>query len=103
MIVCPFQVELLKDLFSWIYEDKFSKRKATEYLSKAGWNTISICLKYFTEREPQNDRLPEVIIPNQESPFDEKLLYVLVKLDNHFESGIFLNNRTILETSYLES
>ena len=83
MIVCPFQVESLKDHFSWIYEDKFSKRMATEYLSKDGWNTISIRLKYFTEQEPENDCLPEVIIPNQETPFDEKLIYGLVKLNSY--------------------
>ena len=64
---------------------------ASVYLLKAGWNAISICLKYFSEIEPENSRVPEQNIPNQESPFAEKLIYVLMKLDENFRSGIFRN------------
>ena len=63
----------------------------SEYLLRAGWSAISICLKYFLENEPENSRLPEKNIPNQESTFVEKLIYVLRKLDENFRSGVFRN------------
>ena len=81
--VLAFQDDILEDLFSWIYQEKFGNDLASVYLERVASSDISMYLDYFKSKNlVQTD-------VNHNSPFGDQLIEVLWCVDRYFQSNVF--------------
>ena len=70
-------------------QEKFDDALGSQYLLNNGLKTLTKCLEYFTKNNQETSSTPEVRIPTKDSTFSEILVFVLLKIDTHFNANVF--------------
>ena len=76
-------------LFSWICQAKFNNRAATDYLTDRAMALVDRVFAYFRDGDGgQDSLLGQMSVPGHSASLGQKLIYVLLKVDQHFNSNI---------------
>ena len=75
------------ELYSYIMQDKFGG-PAKDYIQKTARNLIAKIVKFFTSKEL--NPAPGTKRPDENSSFDDQILYALEKIDARFGAGIVM-------------
>ena len=82
-------------------KEKFDGAIGSQYLLKNGLRTLTKCREDFTKNNQETPSKPGICIPTEESTFSEILIFVLTKIDAHFNANVFRKVEPTLDDEQL--